>query len=126
MISLSGKEQLALEALEESLWRAETRFDHEYMERILAPDYVEFGGSGRVYQREDTLNVPPTKTIPAILPLHHFHIRPIDEHTVLVTYVSEVAYEDVAEIRNRSSLWSKMDGAWRLRFHQDTPVKKSS
>ena len=43
--------------LEHALWRAETRFDDEFMERILADDFGEFGRSGRVYARADTLAV---------------------------------------------------------------------
>jgi len=35
--------------LEESMWRAETRFDRGYVERLLHPDFFEFGRSGRVW-----------------------------------------------------------------------------
>lgn len=45
-----------LKQLEESLWIAETRFDIEYMEKILAPTFFEFGRSGRRYERNDTLH----------------------------------------------------------------------
>lgn len=40
-----------LRQLEESLWRAETRFDSVSMDRLLATDYFEFGRSGKVYSR---------------------------------------------------------------------------
>jgi hypothetical protein len=43
--------------LEHALWRAHTRFDPEFMERVLAEDFAEFGRSGRVYARADTLAV---------------------------------------------------------------------
>lgn len=112
-----------LKNLEESLWRAETRFDDAYMDNLLAPDFFEFGRSGRIYKREDTIGVPP-QNIDAKLPLRDFQIHPIDENTTLVTYVSEVTYGEEIEIANRSSLWSKLNGAWRLRFHQGTPVTK--
>jgi hypothetical protein len=39
--------------LEESLWRPQTRFDREYTDNILAPDFFEFGRSGRVYRVRD-------------------------------------------------------------------------
>src|SRR5690554_7724184 len=38
-----GSVFLALQHLEESLYLPQTRFDSEYMEGLLAPDYVEFG-----------------------------------------------------------------------------------
>ena len=41
-----------LRGLEESLWRAETRFDRKYMDAVLAPDFAEFGRSGRRYDRD--------------------------------------------------------------------------
>ncbi len=36
-----------LTRLEESLWRAETRYDPVLMDRIFADDFFEFGRSGR-------------------------------------------------------------------------------
>lgn len=124
-MTLSENDLKELESLEESLWRADTRFDHAYMEHVLAPDFFEFGRSGRVYQREDTLNVGKREEIPTTFPLHGFTAHPLDENTVLVTYISEVAYKEGLEIGNRSSIWTKMDGKWRLRFHQGTPTTKS-
>jgi len=56
-MELSKKNHAALERLEGELWREETRFDRKRMSKIIAPDFVEFGGSGRVYRREDTLAV---------------------------------------------------------------------
>ena len=50
-----------LRQLEESLWRAQTRFDCEYMDIILAPDFFEFARSGRVYKREETLGFLPRR-----------------------------------------------------------------
>lgn len=125
MQTVSEKDQKELKQLEESLWRSETRFDRAYMEQVLALDFFEFGRSGRVYQRKDTLNVPHEEEIPTTFPLHNFQIHSIDENTLLITYISEVAYKDGTQIGNRSSLWSKMDGTWRLRFHQGTPTTKS-
>ncbi len=78
-----------LRQLEESLWRSETRFDREYMDRVLAHDFVEFGRSSRIYQRQDTLAVPWQETM-ANLPLKNFDAHFIDTNVVLVTYVSEV------------------------------------
>jgi hypothetical protein len=67
-MTLSADEHDELCRLEESLWRAETRFDRDHMNEVLAPDFFEFGQSGRVYRREDTLDVP-AQPINATLPL---------------------------------------------------------
>ena len=110
-----------LRQLEESLWRAQTRFDREYMDKILAPDFFEFGRSGRVYGREGTLDVP-AQEIAAVLPLPKFEVRLIDTNVALVTYISEVCYGSIKELANRSSLWSRYSTGWRIRFHQGTAV----
>ena len=109
-----------LQQLEESLWIAKTRFDGEYMEKILSPDFFEFGRSGKRYTREQTLSAE-SQEIKAKLPLKQFEVKEIAENVALITYISEVQYEEM-EIGNRSSLWVKNEDGWKLAFHQGTPV----
>jgi hypothetical protein len=73
-VELSRADRELLERLEEELWREETRFDRQRMEQLLAPDFFEFGRSGRVYQRADTLAVP-RQPIAARIPLPNFSVR---------------------------------------------------
>lgn len=52
---ISEADHANLRRLEEELWLAETRFDQEYKEKVLAADFFEFGRSGQIYgsfQRE--------------------------------------------------------------------------
>ncbi len=107
-----------LVALEHALWRAETRFDAAFMEWILADDFGEFGRSGRVYARADTLAVDGD-TIDARL--RDLEVDQIAEDVALVTYVSEVRHDQQLDLANRSSLWVRRNGRWQLRFHQGTP-----
>lgn len=109
-----------LRKLEQSLWIAETRFDPDYMEQVLAPDYIEFGRSGRTYSRSELLAVPAAEIV-ANLPLKDFKVQQVTADVFLVTYISEVRYEQV-QIANRSSVWSKASGRWQFHFHQGTPV----
>ena len=109
-----------LKKLEESLWISETRCDKKYMETILSPAFFEFGRSGRIYKREEIIDIP-FQEINAKLPLKDFQIRFINVDVVLITYISEVQYDEL-EIGNRSSLWSKNSGKWQLQFHQGTPA----
>ena len=120
-MTLRADEHDQLRRLEESLWRPETRFNRDHMDEVLAPDFFEFGRSGRVYRREDTLDVP-VQPIEATPRLTKFAVRSISADVALVTYVSEVTYAEVKEVANRSSLWSRHAGGWRLRFHQGTPA----
>ena len=110
-----------LKDLEESLWKRETRFNESYMRSILADDFFEFGRSGNIYSIDISLTAPDQK-INAKFPLKDFVIHEIDELVVLITYISEVQYDEM-EISNRSSLWIKTDNVWKLKFHQGTPTQ---
>jgi len=107
-----------LRRLEESLWRAETRFDAAYLAEVLAPDFFEFGRSGRVYRRADTLAVPAAPIV-IVFPLEGFTVTWLDEQVALVTYVSEITY-DTVERSNRASVWRRAGARWQLVFHQGT------
>lgn len=110
-----------IRALEESLWRTDSRFDDELMERTFAPDFFEFGRSGRTYGRKEMLFGEEQKCeIKATLPLPNFHARYLSQDVVQVTYVSEMIYGETVELGNRSSIWSFDGQSWRLRFHQGT------
>lgn len=111
-----------LRHLEESLWREETRFDRDYMDSILAAEFVEFGRSGRIWTREATLTTPKQK-IGARIPLAKFAVRMISNEVALVTYRSE-GLEDDIEVGNRASIWRRRGDGWKLEFHQGTRTKR--
>ena len=120
-MELGRQDKQLLETLEENLWKSETRFDMDWMERTLASDFLEFGRSGRVYSRNETLGLE-SQPIDARLPLEDFRARLISPDVALVTYISAVAYGGVVELGNRSSIWSRTECGWELRFHQGTPT----
>ena len=119
-MELSREDRDLLERLEEELWREETRFDARRMREVIAPDFAEFGRSGRVYRREDSLAFP-RQPIRAVLPLPDFAVRLLHPDVAQVTYNSAVAYDGVFQRARRSSIWSRRPGGWVLRFHQGTP-----
>ena len=45
-----------LAQLESAMWEAATRLDRSWMDRHLAWDFIEFGGSGRTYDRAAILD----------------------------------------------------------------------
>lgn len=83
---ISSQDRDELQKLEESLWIAHTRFDQTYMEQILSPEFVEFGRSGKVYGREETLSAA-YHDIRCTFPLKHFAAYCIEANVFLVTYV---------------------------------------
>ena len=120
-MELSSEESKHLELLEEGLWRAEVRFNHERMDEILASDFFEIGRSGRFNRREDMFE-GSSHPIDARLPLTDVSIRMLDANIAQVTYQSTVTYDGVEELAYRSSIWSRTGQRWQLRFHQGTAI----
>ncbi len=120
-MELSEQDLNDLLSLEEGLWRADVRFDRTQMDAVFALDFFEFGRSGRVYDREAALSAP-VQPLHAKLPLRDFHARLLDTNVAQLTYVSAVAFDGVEQIANRSSIWTRSEQGWQLRFHQGTAV----
>lgn len=88
------------------------------MNEIIAEDFYEFGRSGRIYAREETLSMPKS---PISASLTDFRVRLIGAEVAQVTYNSAVLCDGVGTYGRRSSIWSRSEGDWVLRFHQGTP-----
>ncbi len=111
----------ALPALEHTLWSRDTRFDRALMDATFAPDFHEFGRSGRRYTRDEMLFGPTeAEDIPATL--HNLTVTTLSDTLALVTYISELRYQPT-EWANRASIWDRSSGRWQLRFHQGTPCE---
>ena len=117
---LSAADLAELTRLEEAMWREATRFDLSFQEAHFSPDFMEFGRSGRTYERRQIIRTDGAG-IHAKLPLANLSLRQLDVNTVLITYNSEVAGEVVTEFARRSSIWSRTPQGWVMRFHQGTP-----
>ena len=57
----------------------------------------------------------------AVLPLPDFKVRLLNADTAQVTYNSAVTSNGVVDYGRRSSIWSRTERGWVLRFHQGTP-----
>jgi hypothetical protein len=117
---LSEEDKAEITRLEEAMWRGETRFNLMFQETRFAQDFFEFGRSGRVYHRQQVI-FSETQEIAARFPLENLSIRLLDVNTVQVTYDSHVEYDGVVEHARRSSIWSRGEQGWVMRFHQGTP-----
>ncbi len=113
-----------LRQLEESLLDPATRKDPALVASHLADDFIEFGSSGRSFDKAsiiEELKDEPTR--PASL-LSDFAARPLSPDVMLVTYRStrrSPLGETTAQAQ-RSSIWVQRDGRWKLTFHQGTPI----
>jgi len=107
--------------LEMSLWIEETRNSFDYMNSVLHNDFIEFGSSGKVYNKEDILNSLDLK-INSKFPFENVDMKRIDESTILVTYVSVINDGTLTVKSNRSSIWIGKEN-FQLIFHQGTIIK---
>ncbi|WP_158945025.1 DUF4440 domain-containing protein [Granulicella sp. S190] len=113
-----------LRQLEERLLDPAVRRDPELVSALLTDDFVEFGSSGRVFDKtailEDLQNEPPR--LPSLL--SDFSTREISPNAILATWKAtrrDLAGETIAQSW-RSSLWLHLDGRWQIAFHQGTPI----
>jgi hypothetical protein len=108
---------------EQALLDPEVRRDRDRVEALLAPDFEEFGASGRQWKRAEIVDLLATEAYepPAI---QDFRCRMIAPEVALTTYraVRKDAATGAITASNRSSLWRLEDRRWRLCFHQGTPA----
>jgi hypothetical protein len=109
--------------LEERLLRPEVRRSPDEVGKLLAMDFIEFGSSGAVYNRQQILD-GLAKESPMELSVTDFSARALCDGVVLVTYRS--IRRDPASGQEwhsiRSSIWKLVDRRWLMSFHQGTPT----
>lgn len=115
-----------IRSLEEKLHRVEIRRSPTAVAEILAEGFVEFGSSGTIYADRDELIAglaaekceKPSQPIIAC----DYTFRSISPDAVLVTYRSIQPVDENSPERNalRSSIWQRIDGRWKMIFHQGT------
>src|SRR5262245_9638181 len=116
--------------LELTLLQPSVRASVELVSELIADDFIEFGSSGRVYDKAQIIAALGKEqrdgpSVPATA--YDFEVRVLADGVALVTYRTErrTLDADISESR-RSSLWQKRDGRWQLLFHQGTPIPPGS
>jgi hypothetical protein len=115
-----------LRSLEEDLLRPAIRASRTELEARLSPDFVEFGRSGRVYDREALVAALAAEDDSAqpVAAIEDFRVRLLAPGVALATYRSlrDSSAGGRPSVVLRSSIW-RLDGdAWRMAFHQGTPT----
>lgn len=92
------------------------------LESLLADDFLEFGSSGRRWDRQATIaSLHPTVTSEP-LEFSAFTARSLGPDTALVTYELAIPAGDGLRRTFRSSIWHRRAGRWQMVFHQGTPI----
>ena len=109
-----------LVALEKSLLTSGVRTDQETLMALLADEFVEFGASGTVYNKQSMISGLLAESDPSIDQLHasDMQVQLLHDHSALVTY--RINSESRPSLR--SSVWTLRDGRWQILFHQGTRV----
>lgn len=107
-----------LEALERCLLDASVR-KSDQLEMLLAPGFVEIGGSGRRFDR-DQIVASVRSEVDVLRTATDFQVELLAPTVALVTYTA-CRHSQPALHSLRMSLWQQNEaGSWKMRFHQGT------
>lgn len=114
-----------LSGLELSLQRLEVRRDRARLDALLHESFVEFGRSGRRYEKADTLEELPRNSSPMVMWSQDFELAELADGVALLTYRSASVDENGDLYRHslRSSIWQRTERGWQMRFHQGTATE---
>jgi hypothetical protein len=114
-----------LRAFEQRLLERQTRGDAAALSALLHEDFVEFGSSGRVFDKKSIIAALRQES-PLQFTMTDFRCVVLASDAALVTYRLSCAVADGATTRSlRSSMWRLVNGTWQLQFHQGTRVETS-
>lgn len=112
------EEQIA--KLEKRLLAPETRRSVSELEELLAEDFLEFGKSGRSFDRRAIVEALQKESPLVDATVSDFRVRQLGEDAVLATYTVRAGRAEGAATSLRSSVWVRRDERWQLVFHQGT------
>jgi hypothetical protein len=116
-------EPAVLRQLEERLLDSSVRKSPQELAALLADDFVEFGASGRVFDKRQIIDSLQGER-PVTLSLTDFRATLLAPGVMLTTYriTRHADSERAAGNSLRSSIWKLLDGRWQMVFHQGTPT----
>ena len=108
---------------EEALLDSAVRRQPDFVLALLAEDFVEFGASGKTWNRQQIVDLLAVEEFiqPA---MENFECRLIADGVALATYKAVRTDPGTGDlsVSLRSSLWTMESAGWQLRFHQGTPT----
>jgi len=114
--------ELLLEC-EKKLLDPSLRRNPEKLESLLDDDFVEFGSTGRTYDKRQVLH-HLSRQLPAELSIDEFRVVELGPGAALVTYRARADSRKERDEQGwwRSSVWVQRAGEWRMIFHQGTMI----
>jgi len=118
-----------LRSLEERFLTPQLRSSPDGIAELLADDFVEFGRSGRVYDKQQIVEALVGEADGFELAeraASHFHLTELADGVALLTYRSTRRQGGKVARSLRSSIWAWRRGRWQMVFHQGTPAADMS
>ena len=106
-----------LRGYEERILDPAVRADPAQVRALLAPEFIEFGASGRVFDRDAILAALAAEGPREARQARGFKVRLLAPGAALTTW--RVKRDDGIETL-RSSVWQQQGGRWLMVFHQGT------
>ena len=103
--------------LERSLHDPAIRADPEAVSALLCDDFREFGASGRVWTKAETVAELAVEA-PGLITSEEYACQQLSPTLALLTYVAISGQRRTL----RSSLWRREGDLWRVLFHQGTVI----
>jgi hypothetical protein len=110
--------------LEIALHQPDVRADPRRLDALLHDDFMEFGRSGRRYDKVGIMRDLSAERPSGKIRTKDFALAQIAPDVALLTYQSahEAADGALSRYTRRASLWQRNADGWQIRFHQGTPV----
>ncbi len=102
-----------LHAREMEMLDPAVRADPVRVRELLHDDFIEFGSTGRVYNKEILIEMLRSEQ-PSTVSIREFTVRQLPP--------SSPTYPQSGQEARRSSVWVRQDGVWRMVFHQGTRI----
>jgi hypothetical protein len=101
------------------------RSNREKVDRLLTPEFREFGSSGTAWEREQLLEALAAESDFSPPSIEEFSVTTITPQIALATY--ETSHADYLKGQQtqrtlRRSIWVFRDHRWQILFHQGTEV----
>lgn len=95
------------------------RSSRDAVSELLDPDFVEFGASGRKWDRHAILDMLSAEVGQEVVSARDIEATRLSDSVIQVRFRSQCGARGAL----RSSLWRRgEDGRWRMVFHQGTPT----
>jgi hypothetical protein len=120
-------DETMIRGLEEKLLLQKIRSSREELEKLISPDFIEYGSSGKVYNYLGTIAYLLANSVGTFnYTFVNFKIRRLSDNIILALYILEIEKNNKINVTNRSSLWRREGEAasWKIIFHQGTRVTR--